>query len=118
MNNIIQGILNGSISVCDNEIIIEKYQISETPIVYLNCAIDFHCFPKMPDNVLSRINSDLISEFNLTSDEIRSYIWFYDSSINVRVNEIINVKNLNIELWNTIIKPKCDIYRSYILKSL
>jgi hypothetical protein len=120
MKNIIQGILNNSISVCNNEIIIEKYQISETPMVYLNCAIDFHCFPKMPDNVLSKINSDInsTSDFNLTSDDIRSYIWFYDSSINVRVNEINNIKNLNIELWNTIIKPKCDIYRSYIFKSL
>lgn len=114
MKNIIQGLLNGSINVCDDEIIIEEYQISETPMIYLNCAIDFHCFPKMLDNVLSKINPDL----KLSSDDIRSYIWFYDSSINVRVNEINNINNLDSELWNTIIKPKCDLYRSYILKSL
>ena len=118
MNNIIQGILNGSINICNNEISIVKYQISETSMVYLNCAVDFHCFPNMPDNVLSKINPNLISELNLTSEDIRSYIWFYDSSINIRVNEINNVKKLNTELWDTIIKPKCDLYRSYILKAL
>jgi len=114
MNNIIEGILNGSIKVCDNEITLIKYKITETPMVYLDCSIDFHCFPKMPAKVLSKLNPNL----NLTEDDIRHYIWVYDSSINVRSTKTNNVTDLDTELWNKIIKPNCDIYRFYIMKSL
>jgi alkylated DNA repair dioxygenase AlkB len=111
MNNIIHGLLNGTINVLQDEISIVKYDVSVLPLKYLNCAIDFHCFPKMLDNVVSKINTN----YNLTNDDIRNYIWFYDSSVNVRV-ENINTNNLDENLWYKIIKPKCDLYRYSIMK--
>jgi hypothetical protein len=117
MNNLISGILKKKYIICNNDIQIVNHSISNlNSIKILDCAIDFHCFPKMPEKVLAKISVNK----DLTEEDIRKYIWHYDSSINVRINQVTNRKKENLDdtIWNTIIKPKCDNYRYYIKKML
>jgi hypothetical protein len=112
MNNIINGIMKGDIQVCDK--VIKRYSdIEIDDVEILECAIDFHCFPKMLDKVLLKIEPLGIK---LTEKDIKYYIWTFDSSINYRFNNEINnnYKEEELKLWNTIIKPKCNNYRKFI----
>ena len=116
INKIIYGIINNTINICNDELLITNYQmIYENELDILSCAIDFHCFPKMVENILLKIkNDDLTTELN--EDSIRKYIWVYDSNVNVRINNVCT--ELNVDTWINIIKPKCDVYRYYIMKLL
>jgi alkylated DNA repair dioxygenase AlkB len=111
INWLIYGLLNNKIHVNNDNIIIQKYKTYET-LTYLDCAIDFHCFPKMPEKVLAKIQT----ENGLTTEDIKKYIWVFDSNVNERVH--LNNKKLDYDLWKNVIKPKCDIYRYYIRKML
>jgi hypothetical protein len=74
----------------------------------------------MIDNVLFKIKNDNLN-IELNENDIRNYIWVYDSNVNTRIN--INNSNekfdfVNDDTWINIIKPKCDIYRYGIMKLL
>ncbi len=112
INYIIDCILNNKYSICNDNIELLNYKINiNESITILDCAIDFHCFPKMPEKVLAMIGVDK----GFTEDDVRSYIWQCDSSINSRLNNSIKNDELN-DVWINIIKPKCDTYRYYIKK--
>ena len=117
INKIIYGIMNNTINICNDELLITNYQIYENELDILSCAIDFHCFPKMVEKILSKIkNDDPTTELN--EDDIRKYIWIYDSNVNVRINNVCTDLNMNTNTWINIIKPKCDVYRYHIMKLL
>ena len=116
INTIIYKLINNKINICDDELLINEHQMCENELDILNCAIDFHCFPKMIDKVLLKIKNDF-PKIELTEDDIRNYIWAYDSNINVRINNK-KYEFLNADIWINIIKPKCDIYRYHIMKLL
>jgi mannose/fructose/N-acetylgalactosamine-specific phosphotransferase system component IIB len=122
INKLINQIINNKIIICDDEIVMDKYQIYERSMDesdILSCAIDFHCFPKMIEKVLSKIKNDN-PNVELNEDDIRNYIWVYDSNVNSRRVNVCNknFKSMDDNIWNFIIKPKCDIYRYYIMKLL
>jgi 2OG-Fe(II) oxygenase superfamily len=109
LNNYIISINNETCYINEDEIIIERYKINDT-IEILDCSIDYHCFPKMPQKVLQMLDQN-----NFTEDDIRNLIWTFDSSINVRETNKINTDcDSNYNTWIQVIKPKCDIYRRYI----
>lgn len=111
MNLLIKNILNNKINIEITNIQICEHILYSNPVPILNCAIDFHCFVKMPERVKNKIGNDSITE-----EIIREYIWNNESNINLRNNE--NNYNTNDHLWNNIIKPKCDIYRYQIANML
>jgi hypothetical protein len=121
INTLITQIINGKIIICDDEIVISKYQIYEesmNELDILSSAIDFHCFPKMIEKILSKIINNN-PNIELNEDDIRNYIWVYDSNVNLRNNNCNkNFKSMDPNIWNFIIKPKCDIYRFHIMKLL
>lgn len=118
INTLINQIINGKVIICNDEIVISKYQTYENELDILSCAIDFHCFPKMIEKVLLRIKNNN-PNVELNEDDIRKYIWVYDSNINLRSNMCNkNFKSLDSDTWNLIIKPKCDIYRYHIMNLL
>jgi hypothetical protein len=72
----------------------------------------------MIEKVLLRIKNNN-PNVELNEDDIRKYIWVYDSNINLRSNMCNkNFKSLDSDTWNLIIKPKCDIYRYHIMNLL
>lgn len=115
INNLIDKLLIGEINVCETELSLCKYQIYENELDILSCAIDFHCFPKIVVNVLSKLQNEKNS-VELNEKDIRQYIWTYDSNINCRIKNAFT--NLDHNIWTYIIKPKCDIYRYHIMKML
>ena len=57
----------------------------------------------------------------MTANDIRSYIWKYDSSINCRnLDKEVGKEKVEkeVKIWKEIIKPKCDMYRKFIKKNL
>lgn len=114
MNLLIKNILKLKISIDTTNMQIYKHKIYDKAVPILSCAIDFHCFTKMPLKVKNKINDDSLSE-----EIIRKYIWNKESSINVRTTENTNKIDDSYDyLWNDIIKPKCDIYRYQIANML
>ena len=111
MKLLIKNILNNKINVEITNIQIYEHILYSNPVPILSCAIDFHCFVKMPEKVKNKIGNDSITE-----EIIREYIWNNQSNINLRINK--NNYNTNDHLWNNIIKPKCDIYRYQIANML
>lgn len=117
MNRIIYGIMNGQVNVCNDEFQLCEYQTYES-LNILACAIDFHCFPKMLEKVLSKIKNDN-PESELTEDDIKKYIWVYDSNVNVRVKKSDrDYQGLDLEMWESVIRPKCRAYRFQIMRFL
>lgn len=108
MNYLINSIIDDKLDICYDEMEMDKYKLPDGPPIILDCAIDFHCFPKMPEKVLAKIDA----AEGLTEADVRNYIWHHDSNINVRCEQVV----LNSEKWNTVIKPKCDNYRYCIRK--
>lgn len=119
INKIIYGIMNNTININNDELLITEYQIYENELDILNCAIDFHCFPKMIEKILEKIKHD-DPNTGLNEDNVRKYIWVYDSNINVRIhhNDNNNFMDPDKDKWINIIKPKCDVYRYHIMKLL
>lgn len=85
-------------------------QWDEVPYTLEICpaAIDFHCFPGMPARI-----SQYMSEPVLTEDEVKQYIWNFDSKINIRVSNADH-GGLNKKVWERQVKPQCDQFRKYI----
>jgi hypothetical protein len=120
INKTICHLLKCENNICEDDLLISEYQIYENDSDILNCSIDFHCFPTMIDKVLFKIKYDN-SNIELNEDDIRNYIWVYESNVNTRtnINKINKELNfLNDDIWKNIIKPKCDIYRYNIMKLL
>ncbi len=103
LNKIIS--LDNNLTICeDNMKMLEPFS---SEIEILDSAIDFHCFPKMPSKILSKIDK----MHNFTESQIREYIWVFDSNINCRIQ---NTSMLDVNIWKTIIEPKCHCYRNCI----
>lgn len=114
MNRIMNSILNNKIIIEERKINILSIQFDKCvkfPCI-MDCAIDFHCYPKILDFVLGKIDSKN-SNHEFSRDKIKYYIWTYDSSLNYRSKN--NKKRENeIKIWNTIIEPACASYRRFI----
>ena len=108
LNNFIYGIVKKEIDINDENMILFDYKIYQK-LTILECSIDFHCFPKMIEKILSKIS------VGLNEKELCNYIWTFDSNINSRK---IHIHNLDEDLWNKIIKPQCDNYRYFIMKMI
>lgn len=119
INKLISGILDKSIIISDQSIEITHININniQHPEI-LRCSIDYHCFPKMIDNILLKLNSnnDDANVNILTEIDVKKYIWAYDSNINSRIQN--KTKVLDDNIWKKVIKPKCDSYRFGIMKLL
>ena len=83
-------------------------QLSESLVqlrLFVEAAIDFHCFPSMLKRVQERI--PFISE-----ETIKKAIWNFDSNINQRIIRVYDEKEE--EQWKSWIQPACAGYRAYI----
>jgi hypothetical protein len=113
INKLINSLINKEITVVNKDIEILELKKSDG-LKIIDSSIDFHCFPSMIERVLEKIDK----KYNLTSNDIRNYIWKYDSSINYR--SLIKEEEVEkeVKIWKEIIKPKCDTYRKFIKKNL
>ena len=111
MNDLIFDIRNGIHQINDDDIVLldipTKYNV-----IIMDCAIDFHCFPNMINKVLGRIDE----KYGFTEEDIKKFIWDFDSSINYRV--FVEHSSERELQWLKIIKPKCNIYRRFIKKMI
>lgn len=114
MNKMRQKIMQNEITINQNEIQLLQYDITQIAIdEILDCAIDFHCFQKMPQKVLQKI--DPIHQ--LTEQDIRDYIWQFSSNVNYRHKKSQQDEQRQ-KIWETVVKPKCQTYRYYIKKRI
>ena len=67
----------------------------------------------MPSKVLARINE----EYDLTEEDIKYYIFKYESSVNTREKYDCYIEN-ELKIWNKVIKPRCQIYKQCIKRML
>lgn len=114
LNQLITGIMNEDIDIYKKDMLLVDYRLYDK-LTILECSIDFHCFPKMIEKVLAKINSK--SESNLNESDIKNYMWHFDSSVNSRIKQQ-EILKLDKKTWNEIVKPACDNYRRYILKMI
>jgi hypothetical protein len=96
-------------------------EIEIEDVCILDSAIDFHPFPKMLEKILLKVISDeghdpkteeIKNKKKLTEKDIKYYIWTFDSNVNYR--NVVQYKKEELMVWETIIKPKCNVYRKYI----
>lgn len=113
INNLIYKILNHEIDICEDKMVTIREEDVNPNCEILDCAIDHHCFPNMPSKVLARINE----EYDLTEEDIKYYIFKYESSVNTREKNSWVHEN-ELKIWNTVIKPKCEIYKQCIKRML
>jgi hypothetical protein len=112
MNKMRQKIIQNEITIRQNEIQLLQYDTTQMAInEILDCAIDFHCFQKMPQKVLQKI--DPIHK--LKEQDIRDYIWQFSSNVNYRHKKSQQDEHRK-KIWETVVKPKCQIYQFYIKK--
>lgn len=98
---------------CVNEMEMIPYPMYTTPVVFLSCSIDFHCFQKMPEKMLTKMKI-MYPQTELTEKRIKEYIWHFDSHVNARI-EHVNLK-LNREVWEKMVRPFCENYRFHIMR--
>ena len=104
---------NNDLVPCDRELEIIPYPTYSTPIMYLSCSIDFHCFHKMPERVMAKIKANY-PETTLREKQIREYIWHFDSHLNARIEHVR--PPLDVKIWEEIVKPQCEQYRFSMMR--
>lgn len=114
MHQLINNILDSKIQIVERKLEWLDFDFETSPNVrFLDCAIDFHCFPRMIQQVSRHLNK----KAKLTQDDIKDYIWTFDSRINYRVPLLnADVCEERRDTWHYVVKPECDKFRNFIQK--